>query len=77
MIKAIQFIDEFNKKEDADGALKFILEQDGIITGRLLKPSIKSSKWRVQAFFIDETINDWLPDGCKKVMLPLKFYDYA
>lgn len=71
-MKAIQFVESFNRADDARLAFAAIQEQSGYIGGRLLEPSPIYPDWRIQAFFeVDgHDLGDWLPDGCRVVIIP-------
>jgi len=71
LIRAIQFVECFQDEHEAEQAYEFMQEQDGLLAVRLLEPSMKNPLWQLQAIFKDETEinNNWLPDGCRKVVL--------
>ena len=76
---AIQLVETFSLRASASEALDHLKTQDGFLGGRVLSPSEVYVDWRVQAFFQDDadahpesigSINDWLPDGCRRVVIP-------
>lgn len=80
---AIQLTDEFTREADADQALLALSEQDGFLAGRTMPPGSKSSKWRLQVFFEDDSKSrslsyesrneEWLPDGLRHVFVRPSF----
>lgn len=77
---AIQYLDTARDGDDATTMLHGLAHQDGFRYGRVLTPSPSKPGRRVQAFFVDEPANwdawfwaAWLPDGCRRVILPPAF----
>lgn len=78
MRRAIQLIEEFGDKQNAEACLDAFTMQDGYLGGRILPPNPSKGGWRVQAFFEDESewnpyrddARGWLPDGMRHVLIP-------
>jgi hypothetical protein len=74
-IRAIQILETAKSEADANEILHSLADQWGWIGGRVLPPRDINSNWRVQGFVEDNPHagNPWLPDGCRRVILPHSF----
>ena len=68
---AIQYIDESKGQAEAEQALAACQVQVDYLGGRVLAPGPGKPNWRAQVFFEDAPDAQWLPDGCRRVLLPL------
>jgi hypothetical protein len=70
MKHALQLVEPFTSREDAQQALDALALQDGYLGGRVLEATPAKPTDRVQAFFVDDTTEEWLPDGMLRVIVP-------
>ena len=70
--QAIQLVEPFDSFRSARSALDTLKDQTGYLGGRILMPNAEDPDHRVQAFFQDdyEGLEGWLPDGCRRVLIP-------
>jgi hypothetical protein len=85
MIVAVQYTEGFAVKERAYETFEMLQTQQAYLGGRVLAPVNQIDKvcWRLQVFFGSENVTthtfnehaqQWLPDGCKLVMLKEHMY---
>lgn len=74
MTWSIQYVDTAKDRPDAEAMLAWLSLQVDFLAGRVLPPGPGKPDWRVQAFFEDVPDAAWLPDGCRRVVLPFGFY---
>jgi hypothetical protein len=65
-----QFVDTAKSEVAAHEVAGFLATQIDFVAGRILAPSGKTPDWTIQALFADCGRGTWLPDGCRRVVVP-------
>lgn len=72
----IQYTDTAPDHSAANDMLEWLATQVDYLGGRILPPRWPDlANWRVQAFFEDAPDEGPLPDGCRRVMTPMRMLE--